>query len=295
MGCFYTLSMAASGAIPPMRSDINVECLERITDRKMSILDKLKKRRKGQNRPHLNIDSENAVVFAIGDVHGCLDELLTLEQQIISNAGSSKRAKWIVMLGDYIDRGPQSAQVIEHLLADPPEGFKRICLCGNHEVHLLEALQRRGLDHWFKYGGLETLKSYGIDPGEMATQSNPDKFVQAQLQNKIPSVHLDFLQKLPVLLETTDHIMVHAGLRPGVMIADQTDRDLMSIRDDFLFSDYNFGKCVVHGHTPVDVPDVKFNRINVDTRAFASGRLTALKIEEKGAEFLISDTKLAAS
>ncbi|HEV7274656.1 MAG TPA: metallophosphoesterase family protein [Devosiaceae bacterium] len=232
------------------------------------------------------------LLYAVGDVHGCLEELLRLEQAILADAAGVVGEKWLVMLGDYVDRGPASAGVIDHLLAPPPFGFRRLCLKGNHEAMLLEALSdATALLHWLSFGGDATLASYGMD------QAAIEKLRQGQLRGgarrqllaaHLPDEHLEFLRGLPIVLSMPGYIFVHAGLRPGVPLADQQESDLLWIRDLFLEAEHDHGAVVVHGHTPVQQPFVSRTRIGIDTGCFMSGRLTALRIDAEGTRILQS-------
>ena len=226
------------------------------------------------------------LVYAVGDVHGCLEQLLRLEQTITADAAGGVGDKWLVMLGDYVDRGPASAGVIEHLLAPPPPGFRRLCLKGNHEAMLLEALaDPAALSHWLAFGGDATLASYGIGHAAIETlrrgrlRAGPRRQLFAA---HLPEEHLAFLRDLPLMLSTPGFVFVHAGLRPGVPLAAQRESDLLWIRDLFLDAEHDYGAVVVHGHTPVQEAFVSPTRIGIDTGCFMSGRLTALRIDAAG-------------
>src|SRR4051794_25433768 len=147
------------------------------------------------------MDMDDTVVYAIGDVHGCYKELLSLEQKIQLDALQFRGRKIIVMLGDYIDRGPQSSRVLDHLLALPPTEFLRVCLAGNHEVAMLNYLDGYlSRDRWLAVGGLETLFSYGVDPARLASLYASSDEVDRRVKEVIPASHIDFLRSLPVLL-----------------------------------------------------------------------------------------------
>lgn len=213
-------------------------------------------------------------VYAIGDVHGCLDLLLALEARIVADAATSGAAPTVIMLGDYIDRGPHSAEVIEHLLARPA-GFDRLCLAGNHELAMLGYLddpRRNG--GWLEFGGLETLASYGIDTARISRLGR--RAIGQLLDSHVPAEHRRFLAALPIAIETPDWIFVHAGLRPGIPVSRQSDWDLCLFRDDFTADYAEFGKLIIHGHTPVATPLISPHRIDIDTGAYYSGHLTAV-------------------
>lgn len=237
-------------------------------------------RPRSPGRERLSANVRPGAVYAIGDVHGCLDELLQLEQLIQSDAANVEGEKWIVMLGDYIDRGPRSAQVIDHLLALPPRGFRRFALAGNHEQMLLDFLASPRLAaDWLEYGGWETLGSYGID----ARDRTMDATVAAtMLGARMPRSHLDWLRQLPVSLELPGFVFVHAGIRPGRPLAEQDESDLLWIREPFLEIPGDAGVLVVHGHTPETEAVVRPWRLGIDTAAFATGRLTSARIDAGG-------------
>jgi len=229
-------------------------------------------------------------VYAVGDVHGRLDLLQRLLGLIKADAAPAKSLrKTLVYLGDYIDRGPESKGVIDFLLSRPmtAAGFNEIHLMGNHEDILLQFLADvRCGPHWFAYGGMDTLDSYGVrPPGPMAAEADLLR-AQRELKGKVPQNHLEFLRRMPLKHEEGDYLFVHAGVRPGVPPDQQIGQDLMWIRDEFLESDADFGKLVVHGHTISETPHVKANRIGIDTGAYATGILTALVLEGNERRFL---------
>lgn len=227
-------------------------------------------------RPRLSFGPSTEPVYAIGDVHGCLDLLQRLERLIIKDAARFEGPKRIFMLGDYIDRGPASSQVLEHLAAKPPEGFSRVCLAGNHEVAMLDFLEGRiPLQHWLAFGGDATLASYNVDVDRLRTAYPSEAKLSRFLRTRIPEKHVEFLRRLPVLIDTPHAIFVHAGLRPGLPLERQADEDLVSIRSEFLNSTRPPPKLVVHGHTPTDRITVRNNCINLDTGAVFTGRLSA--------------------
>ena len=236
-------------------------------------------------RVRLSCDLSDHVVYAVGDVHGCLDELLALESEIIADAAKLPGRKTIVMLGDYIDRGPASSGVLDHLLAPPPEGFDRICLCGNHEVAMLDfaegRIERR---QWVAIGGAQTLLSYGID--ETKADYGGPKAGDELLRSRIPAAHLAFLREMPVLLQTPNYLFVHAGIRPGVPIDKQTDREMTTLRSKFADTAHLLEQFVVHGHTPVTNPSLDGRHLNIDTGAYFSGRLTGVRIWRNTGKFL---------
>ncbi|HEY0836943.1 MAG TPA: metallophosphoesterase family protein [Azospirillum sp.] len=231
------------------------------------------------------------LVYAIGDIHGRADLLdQTLERIAADAARLPDHARYVVYLGDYVDRGPDSARVIERLLAGPPPGFGAIHLKGNHEVALLDFLNDVRIGPtWFAegIGGGATLASYGVLPP--ADPADPDHLTaaQAQFRAALPPAHRAFLTKdLRTHVTIGDYLFVHAGIRPGVPLAEQREEDLLWIRREFLNSTADHGKVVVHGHTIAPEPEVRANRIGIDTGAYATGRLTCLVLEGAERRFL---------
>lgn len=229
-------------------------------------------------RTRLKLDLAGVAVYAIGDVHGCHEALIRLEEKIVEDAAELDRRKIIIMLGDYVDRGPDSASVIEHLLEPPPAGFERICLAGNHELLMLDALDGAlSLGEWAQMGGLPTMRSYGLDIAHMNRVLSPPEQLSV-LRRSVPPAHADFLRSLPILVDAGSTVFVHAGIRPGIPLAEQADRDLMFIRSEFFDNAHHLRTWVVHGHTPVKQARLEGRRLNVDTAAFRTGRLTAARI-----------------
>jgi serine/threonine protein phosphatase 1 len=224
-------------------------------------------------------------VYAVGDVHGRADLLLQLFSEIDADLRADPVPRAIhVFLGDYIDRGPNSRQVLDLLVARR-QSFETILLKGNHEVLLDEFLRMpQSFATWRDVGGIDTLLSYGIRP-----PSNPDAAEQMMLAKRfaevLPPAHLQFLINLKRSFSCGDFFFVHAGVRPGVPLSHQADEDLFWIRDEFLNSEEKFGKIIVHGHNPVMEVEFHSNRINIDTGAFMTGRLSCLRIESDAAPF----------
>jgi len=229
-------------------------------------------------------------VYAIGDIHGRSDLLRHMMQLIDrdSNAASPVRQTVLVFIGDYVDRGPDSAGVIDLLLqvtSDP--GYTTYALKGNHEVMFLEFLSNpTALFQWAANGGAETLESYGIDVDAAAHSSDGAEKLRRTALSVIPDEHLAFLSQLETAVQIGDYLFVHAGVRPGVPLEAQDEHDMIWIREPFLDHSGGFGKVVVHGHTPVREPEVKTNRIDIDTLAWRSGQLTALVLENGSMRFL---------
>ena len=229
-------------------------------------------------RMHMLADAWPSAIYAVGDVHGCLRQLRALEAGIIADAASLNGEKWLILLGDYVDRGPDSAAVIDHLLAAPPPGFRRICLAGNHEVMMQAFLESPNLSsQWLGLGGEETLLSYGIDIHSIADRNSSPSQLRQILDAHIPQNHMAFLQSLPLSCSVGHLVFVHAGIRPGVEMAQQDEADLLWMR----YNDEDPGprdRTVVHGHTPAAKPLVLSNRICLDTGAFATGILSAMRL-----------------
>ena len=241
-------------------------------------------RQQVDRRARLRLKAARTAIYAVGDVHGCLEPLLALERNIVNDAKALPGRKLIIMLGDYVDRGPASAQVIDHLLAPPPAGFDRICLAGNHEVAMQDyILGRIALSEWMGIGAATTVMSYGVDPGRLREIFGSNRRVDSMIRKAIPAEHLGFLRSLPILVDASRYLFVHAGIRPGVDIDIQTDEDLVLIRSPFFEGAHLLDRYVVHGHTPVATARREGKRINLDTGVCFSGRLTALRIwQDKG-------------
>jgi serine/threonine protein phosphatase 1 len=225
-------------------------------------------------------------IYAIGDVHGCADLLEQTFSGIDQHRKDYPIANTVeIMLGDYIDRGPRSYDVIELVTSRRVRG-RMICLMGNHEAYLLHFLRDpTSLAEWQRYGGLETLMSYGLAPS-LSSSPEDQKQLAASLAERLPAHHYEFLMALPLYFDYGDYFFVHAGVRPGIAMSDQRAEDLLLIRDDFLLHKGAFGKVVVHGHTPVSQPEIYNNRINIDTGAFATGNLTCAVFENDEILFL---------
>jgi serine/threonine protein phosphatase 1 len=233
------------------------------------------------------------LIYAIGDVHGCLAELLELERLIVADAAKIPGEKLLITLGDYIDRGPDSAGVIAHLMSPPPDGFRRIALVGNHEQMLLDFLTDPVANgSWLDNGAEQTFTSYGAQP---LSAYRGGRAAAEALSEVLPVEHMEFLAGLPVLVSAPGFVFAHAGVAPGVPLEQQTDADLMWIRQPFLKAETAIeGAVVVHGHTPGKRPVVTPARIDIDTTAFATGRLTAARIPAEGeVSFLATEGRAA--
>jgi serine/threonine protein phosphatase 1 len=218
-------------------------------------------------------------IYAIGDVHGCRDLLLRIQELIAADVMARPiEQAFEILVGDYVDRGADSRGVIDALLA-PPVQHQRICLMGNHEEMLLDFLndpmQLRG---WRKVGGLETLQSYGIVRRALRDEQDYQT-IHHEFLSALPPEHVAFLKNLRDHYRLGDYFFAHAGIRPGVPLDQQTRQDLLWIRDEFLQSEANHKVRVVHGHTPITNIVVYPHRIGIDTGAFATGNLSCIVLE----------------
>jgi serine/threonine protein phosphatase 1 len=225
-------------------------------------------------------------VYAVGDVHGCADLLSRLLARIDDDRKARPTADTVeVFLGDYIDRGPSSQQVIDFLIARR-RAHNTIFLKGNHEDYALKFLSDPTVwPKWKKIGGLDTIFSYGLKPAQPDDPQSQHQIATALCQ-AMPESHRRFLQGLALSFTCGDFFFAHAGARPGIPLQVQFQRDLLWIRDDFLLHEEDFGKVIVHGHTPAREPEIRRNRINIDTGAYATGRLTCLVLEGDKISFL---------
>ena len=219
-------------------------------------------------------------IYALGDIHGRLDCLRRAQAAIDRDAKSRGDGDVLeIYVGDYIDRGPDSAAVIENIIARS-QRQKLLALLGNHETMLTSFLDG-GLkfSDWRDLGGAETVMSYGVNVPRVGKEV---VFSPTTLASHIPKMHRDFLSGLQPYLFVGDYCFVHAGLRPGVPLERQSLHDLTWIREDFLEYPGSFGCVVVHGHTPVRDVEFHRHRINIDTGAYLSNKLSVLRIDENG-------------
>jgi serine/threonine protein phosphatase 1 len=233
---------------------------------------------------------DGVVAYAIGDVHGRADKLRELEGLVRADAARRAAARRVVvLLGDYVDRGPASREVLEHLCAPPPDGLERVCLAGNHEWLMLAFLDDPGeAGPWLANGGAATLASYGVEGAHGLRGAPAGDVLRArdELRAALPAAHLAFLRGLRRMHREGDYLFAHAGIRPGIAPGDQVEDDLLWIRQPFLSSNSDHGCVVVHGHSIVQEPEIRPNRIAIDTGAYATGVLTALAVEGEQVEFL---------
>ena len=232
---------------------------------------------------------EGLRIYAIGDIHGHADLLDRMAGKIAADLDRDPpREARAVFVGDYVDRGPDSAGVIERLVACRfPIPFDT--LRGNHEEVMMGALSAQGegagMEHWCQIGGLDTLRSYGVDLGKAARGKSLGKLRKAFL-DCFPEPHRAFVEKTRLSLIVGDYFFVHAGARPGVPLDAQSEEDMLWIREDCYGSTYDFGKVLVHGHTPHRAPENLARRINIDTGAFKWGVLSAVALEADTRRFL---------
>ena len=241
-----------------------------------------------QNGAHPKVHlPEDQRVYAVGDIHGRLDLLLLLLDLIREDIATQGPARNVVVfLGDYIDRGPQSAGVIDLLESLTLPDAECVFLMGNHEKYMIDLMAEGGAtDRWFENGGIATLESYGIDHTLEADPltENP---IGAALWHALPNAHKTFLGTLKSSWRAGDVFFAHAGVDPDRPIDDQRTEDLIWIREAFLNSEKDHGPLIVHGHTPHYEPEVLRNRINVDTFAWQSNHLTAVVLENGQCRFL---------
>jgi serine/threonine protein phosphatase 1 len=230
-------------------------------------------------------------VYAVGDCHGCLAALRGLRAAIVADSaradarGPRARRRVVVYLGDYVDRGPDSRGVVELLIGEPLADFESVHLLGNHELFM-----RRFLDGeddtsvWMMNGGPATLRSYGLDPA--VPHGTGASGLRGALTAALPAAHRAFLGGLALSHLEGDYFFAHAGVRPGVPLAEQEADDLLWIREPFLRSTADHGKVVVHGHSTVAEVELRPNRIGIDTGACYGGKLTALVLEGSQHRFL---------
>lgn len=251
-------------------------------------------------------------VFAIGDIHGRLDLLVRMHQEILHRAQSlpANTRKVVIYLGDYIDRGPNSADVIDTLISGALPGFQSIYLLGNHELALISYLKGESdflrwthqrsnnerlpkrylisaqLKRWmYEDGGLSTMASYGV---KISQSFSPEVLasMRVELLRKIPTDHLGFLESLALSHSIGDFFFVHAGVDPSRSLKEQNPSDLLTIQEGFLEYDKPLDKIIVHGHTPFAMPCLKNNRIGIDTEAHRSGILTSVMIHHDSLKFI---------
>ncbi|RZN13010.1 serine/threonine protein phosphatase [Bradyrhizobium genosp. SA-3] len=227
------------------------------------------------HKPHL---PEGVRIYAISDIHGCAHLLQPMLRVIDADVARSRPHYAIeVFMGDYIDRGPDTRATLDILVERSRRG-NAVFLKGNHEAFLVSVFEDPSLfADWIAVGGTQTLMSYGLAPPDLK-RDEPTSILR-DLIRAMPTEHLEFLDNLRLSFTCGDFFFVHAGVRPGVALSEQQENDLLWIREEFLESKKHFGKYVVHGHTPVRNADVRNNRANIDTGAYATGNLTLMSIQ----------------
>lgn len=246
-----------------------------------------------RRRPKVAAPAEPAVppgmvVWAVGDVHGRLDLLRPLIEAILADARASPAdRKLVVFLGDYVDRGPDSRGVIRLLAGlSPAQGVEWRFLKGNHEQAMLDFLDDPSAGpRWCEYGGDSALRSWGLRVPDLAHRTEAWARVAADLRHRLTVLETAFLGNLELSVAVGDYFFAHAGARPGVALDRQAPEDLMWIRRPFLDSRAAFERVIVHGHTPTAEVHADRRRIGIDTKAYESGVLTALRLE--GRESLV--------
>lgn len=267
-------------------------------------------------QPAAGMVPRDTVVYAVGDVHGCADRLRELFAHVRRDSLARKADRRVlVLLGDYVNRGHDCRGVLDLILDPPLTGFEVVPLKGNNEDLLLRFLggERAASAHWFDYGGRDTMVHYGcaipplpqrneadLDAMRRMSDSLPDYGVRetedgnwdmlqawrTEFEAALPAAHMDFFRSLRIAHREGDYYFVHAGVLPGVALENQTDRDRMWIRDRFLRSEVDYGAIVVHGHNVTAQPEIRHNRIGIDTGAYRTGMLTCLVLDGAKQGFL---------
>jgi serine/threonine protein phosphatase 1 len=246
--------------------------------------------RQTSQREAARAGTDGRMVYAVGDIHGRLDLLRLLLSKIEADSALSRPSlnPILVFVGDYVDRGPSSKGVVDRIIKLQLSGaFEVRALLGNHERTLLDFLKDPQVGPiWARHGGVETLLDYGASPP--AIEAGADAWAEAQqsFAARLPARHLRFFSSLSTWTVCGDYLFVHAGVRHGVPLDKQSDDDLLTIRRDFLVKETPFEKVVVHGHTPAETAFSGRYRINVDTGAYATGVLTAVRLEDASRRFL---------
>jgi serine/threonine protein phosphatase 1 len=231
---------------------------------------------------------QNMRLYAVGDLHGRCDLLVRLLAKIEEDAlAHPDKKKKLVFLGDYVDRGLDSKGVIERLLGSFAAGLDPIFLRGNHDDMFLSFLKGHleVAPLWLEHGGTAAAASYGVNLLNIGTKEKLEK-IQKELSEKVPAEHIVFLENTIFSVAFGDYFFVHAGVRPGVPLNKQKDIDKIWIRSEFLNSGDDFGIFVIHGHSVRTMPEIKSNRIDIDTGAFATGQLTCLVLDDTERVFL---------
>ncbi len=239
--------------------------------------------------------TEGRLGYAVGDVHGRLDLLGPLLHDIAQDALAAQpdHKPLLVFLGDYVDRGPESRGVVDLILQMMTwPKFEVRALKGNHEEALLQFLGKPSFGAtWMEHGGAPTLVSYGVQPPAQRTDAEAWIPVRDAFAAALPPPHRAFYENLELMIEAGDYAFVHAGVRPGVPLHAQSERDLLWIRQEFLEARGRFEKVIVHGHTPMETPQLTPTRLGVDTGAYATGVLTAVRLHHEDQQILQAKAK----
>ncbi len=230
------------------------------------------------------------LLIAIGDIHGDLNELNRLLGEIQNrlNGSVEYHDKEVIFLGDYVDRGPSSKEVIDYLIADDfLHDWKKTYLAGNHELLLLKAYEEEDYVVWLRSaGGRETISSYGVKVTDDSSSFAETEEMLRAFRRAFPDQHLNFMKSMPYSYTTGPYFFVHAGVNPKIKLEHQTKEDLLWIRKPFLSSKKDFGKIIVHGHTPTQHPERHNNRISVDTGCGRGGYLSCAVLFDDKIEFI---------
>ncbi len=221
---------------------------------------------------------EGMRLYAIGDVHGCLEPLRGVHDAIAQDLKRRPVDDWrIIHVGDYVDRGPDNRGVVEYLIARMAEEPRIICLLGNHDQMFLAGIEGDSdmAGVWLANGGEETLADYGVGIGVYSQRFRAGEPPLPE----VPKAHVDFLRSLGLYEQFGDYAFVHAGIKPDVPLEQQSERTLLWIRDEFLESSIEYEHVIIHGHTPRPKIDIRTNRIGIDTAAVFGNRLTCLVLE----------------
>lgn len=236
-----------------------------------------------------------ARVYAVGDVHGSINHLNRMLKMVEADLVGYDGVVYLVFLGDLIDRGPDSRGVVDRIMTYRIRGNPPICIMGNHEEFLLLSLagQAETMRRWLEYGGVDCVRSYGVDADQLVRMS--DHAALGALSRAIPKEHVAFIEGFGDTFRFGDYLFVHAGIRPGLPLDRQDHADLRWIREPFLSYRGNHGFMVVHGHTVTETVDERANRIGIDTGAYSGGPLTALVVEGATRRYLSTGGQLDAS
>jgi len=229
---------------------------------------------------------EGLRIYAVPDIHGTDTALVDVLARIDADRAVHPSARAVqIFLGDYVDRGLASRQVLDRLI-ERASTHEILMLKGNHETLFRDFPTNPSLlANWGKFGGLQTLISYGLKPS-LNPGTEEQRELAREFERAVPPAHFQLIDQMPSSFSCGDFFFVHAGVRPGIPLGEQKDEDLLWIRQDFLLYEGDFEKFVIHGHTPVKEPEIRSNRINLDTGAYATGKLTCLAIEGDRIEFI---------